>query len=56
MNVFLVISGMYDEVGSFVFKVGLLGKSGVGGGIVVVVLGCFLICVFLLVFNSVGNF
>lgn len=28
---------MYDEVGSFVFEVGLSGKSGVGGGIIVVV-------------------
>lgn len=55
VNVIMVISGFYDEVGNFVYWVGLLGKSGVGGGIIVVVLGCFMVCVWLLELNVVGN-
>lgn len=55
-NVFMQICGFYDEFGEFFFMVGLLGKSGVGGGIVVVYFDYYSIVVWSFWFNKKGNF
>ena len=36
INAIMMTCGFYDEAGEFAFRVGLAGKSGVGGGIVAV--------------------
>ncbi|MCW6567474.1 glutaminase B [Yersinia ruckeri] len=36
-NALMITSGMYDGAGEFAFRVGMPGKSGVGGGIIAVV-------------------
>lgn len=51
----MIMEGMYGSFGDWVYIVGLLGKSGVGGGILVVVFGVMGIVVFLLFFDLVGN-
>lgn len=53
--VLMLICGMYDVVGDFVYCVGLLVKSGVGGGIVVVLLGEMVVCVWVLGLDVNGN-
>ncbi|MCL1078280.1 glutaminase [Parashewanella spongiae] len=55
VNALMATSGLYDEAGSFAFRVGLPGKSGVGGGIIAIVPGRFSVCVWSPALNSVGN-
>ncbi len=47
--------GFYDEAGECSFKVGLPGKSGVGGGIVAVLPGEFSIAAWSPELNKKGN-
>ncbi len=55
LNALLFTSGLYDAAGDFAFRVGMPGKSGVGGGIVAVVPGRFTVCVWAPELNSYGN-
>ena len=47
--------GFYDEAGEFSFRVGLPGKSGVGGGIVAVHPGQYSVAVWSPKLNPKGN-
>lgn len=51
----MMMEGLYGCFGDWVYCVGLLGKSGVGGGILVVVFGVMGIVVFLLLLDEDGN-
>lgn len=55
LNALLLTCGLYDESGDFAFRVGMSGKSGVGGGIVAVIPGELSICVWSPPLNSFGN-
>ena len=55
VNAIMATSGLYDEAGNFAYRVGLPGKSGVGGGIVAVVPGRFSLCVWSPELNVAGN-
>lgn len=55
INAIMATSGLYDEAGNFAYRVGLPGKSGVGGGIVAVVPGRFSVCVWSPELNTAGN-
>lgn len=55
INALLATCGLYDEAGEFAFRVGMPGKSGVGGGIVAIIPGEMSIAVWSPELNPNGN-
>ncbi len=55
VNSIMQTCGFYDEAGEFSFRVGLPGKSGVGGGIVAVLPGHYSVAVWSPRLNAKGN-
>lgn len=55
INAIMLTCGFYDESGEFAYRVGLPGKSGVGGGIVAVIPGELAIAVWSPELNAYGN-
>jgi len=55
LNAIMQTCGFYDEAGEFTYRVGLPGKSGVGGGIIAVHPGKYTIAVWSPRLNSKGN-
>jgi glutaminase len=55
INAIMLTCGFYDEAGEFAFEVGLPGKSGVGGGIVALLPGDFIITTWSPGLNEKGN-
>ncbi|MEU6768488.1 glutaminase [Streptomyces sp. NPDC046853] len=55
INAIMLTCGTYDAAGDFAYRVGLPGKSGVGGGIIAVVPGHCTICVWSPGLDERGN-
>jgi len=55
INAIMLLCGFYDEAGEFAFRVGLPGKSGVGGGIVAILPDSYSIAVWSPRLNEKGN-
>ncbi len=55
LNAIMLACGFYGEAGEFAFAVGLPGKSGVGGGTVVIIPGELAIAVWSPELNEHGN-
>lgn len=55
LNALMLTCGLYNESGDFAYRVGLPGKSGVGGGIVAVIPGKLTIAVWSPELNHNGN-
>lgn len=55
LNALLLTCGTYDAVGDFAYRVGLPGKSGVGGGILAVIPGYCSVVVWSPGLNAQGN-
>ncbi len=55
INAIMQLCGFYDEAGEFSFRVGLPGKSGVGGGIIAIHPGHYCVAVWSPKLNAKGN-
>lgn len=55
LNAIMQLCGFYDEAGEFAYRVGLPGKSGVGGGIIAIHPGNYAIAVWSPRLNAKGN-
>lgn len=55
MNAIMLLCGFYDEAGEFAYRVGLPGKSGVGGGIIAIHPNKYAIAVYSPKLNLKGN-
>ena len=55
INALMLTCGLYNESGEFAYRVGIPGKSGVGGGIVAVIPGYMTIAVWSPSLNNNGN-
>ncbi|MGL5773754.1 MAG: glutaminase B, partial [Aeromonas veronii] len=55
VNALLATCGLYDEAGDFAYRVGMPGKSGVGGGIIALIPGELCVCVWSPELNKAGN-
>jgi glutaminase len=55
LNALMLTTGLYNESGDFAFRVGMPGKSGVGGGVVAVIPGHLSMACWSPALNASGN-